>query len=156
MLRILLARWQQGHRTIGFPATPPTLPDRFRGAPRINASKCPDGCRECVKACPTDAIAPDGQGLALDLGKCLFCTDCVTACPEGAITYGTEWSLAARTRDDLVIREAVTKRAAALDDKMRRLFGRSLKLRQVSAWGCHFCGAYVNGFNTVWFYLPRF
>ena len=39
--------------------------------------KCPDGCRACAEACPTDAIAVDGGGLRLDLGRCLFCTDCV-------------------------------------------------------------------------------
>jgi len=154
MLRILLARLQQGHRTIGFPKTPPTLPDRFRGAPVIDPTKCPDGCRDCIAACPTDAIALDGK--SVDLGKCLFCTDCTTACTHGALTHSAEWSLAARKREDLVVTGEFKQRSAVLDEKMRRLFGRSLKLRQVSAAGCNACEADVNVLGTVVFDLGRF
>lgn len=156
MWRILWTRWQQGHRTIAFPDAPPALPDRFRGHPVVDPSRCPDGCRACVEACPTDAIAVDDRGLALDLGRCLFCTDCVEACPEGAIRYTTEPRLAARRREDLVVRGAVQAKAQALDDTMRRLFRRSLKLRQVSAGGCNGCEADVNVLGTVVFDLGRF
>ena len=105
MLDILLARWKQGHRTIPYPAQPPTLPDRFRGLPVVDTSKCPDGCRACAEACPTDAIAigdSDPASFRIDLGRCLFCTDCVEACPEGAIRYSQEYRLAARQRKDLI------------------------------------------------------
>ena len=78
----------------------PPLPDRFRGLPVLDESRCPDGCRACAEACPTDAIGRDGQGLRLDLGRCLFCTDCVEACPDGAIRFTQDHRLAARTRDD--------------------------------------------------------
>ncbi len=156
MLRLLLARLQQGHRTIGFPAVEPTLPDRFRGAPTLDPTKCPDGCNECVAACPTDALVVDGKGLGLDMGKCLFCIECASACPTGAVAFGPGYSLATRTREDLVVRGQVDRRAAALDEKMRSLFGRSLKLRQVSAAGCNACEADVNVLNTVVFDLGRF
>jgi Ni,Fe-hydrogenase III small subunit len=46
--------------------------------------------------------------------------------------------------------------AQALEEKTRRLFGRSLKLRQVSAGGCNGCEADVNVLNTVVFDLGRF
>src|SRR5258708_38564875 len=101
MLRVLLARLRQGHRTIPDPAQPPALPDRFRGLPVVDASKCPDDCRLCAEACPTEAIEIDGPGPRLDLGRCLFCTDCALACPEEAIRYSQDYRLAARTREDL-------------------------------------------------------
>jgi Ni,Fe-hydrogenase III small subunit len=94
--------------------------------------------------------------MRLDLGKCLFCVDCTEACPEGAIRYTTEYRLATRTRDDLVLRGQELNRAKALDDKMRRLFGRSLKLRQVSAAGCNACEADLNVLSTVVFDMGRF
>src|ERR1700722_18917786 len=102
MLRASLARLQQGHRTIPYPASLPVLPDRFRGLPVVDTSRCPDGCRSCAEARPTDAITVDSAGFRLDLGPCLFCTGCVQACPEGAIRYSQEHRLAARTRADLV------------------------------------------------------
>jgi Ni,Fe-hydrogenase III small subunit len=52
--------------------------------------------------------------------------------------------------------EGALELARALDDKTRRLFGRSLKLRQVSAGGCNGCEADVNVLNTVVFDLGRF
>ncbi len=156
MLQVSLARLQQGHRTIAYPAREPTLPDRFRGLPLLDSSKCPDGCRECGEACPTHAIQSDGATLKLDLGRCLFCTDCVEACPEGAIRYTTEYRLATRTRAALVLSGQELERATALEEKSRRLFGRSLKLRQVSAGGCNACEADLNVLNTVVFDLGRF
>jgi Ni,Fe-hydrogenase III small subunit/NAD-dependent dihydropyrimidine dehydrogenase PreA subunit len=156
MLRVLLARLSQGHRTSAFPAEPPALPDRFRGHPVIDPARCPDDCRGCVEACPTDAIAVDARGPRLDLGRCLFCQECVAACPQDAIRYTGEYRMAARSREDLVVSGGVIQRARALDDKMLRLFRRSLKLRQVSAGGCNGCEADVNVLGTVVFDLGRF
>src|ERR1700722_8733541 len=46
--------------------------------------------------------------------------------------------------------------SGALDKKMKQLFGRSLKLRQVSAGGCNGCEADTNVLNTLVFDLSRF
>ena len=160
MWRIVRARFQQGHRTMRYPkeAAPP-LPDRFRGRPQIDSAKCDEGCRACAEACPTDAIgiAPEAPP-KIDLGRCLFCTDCVEACPTGAMSYSADHRLAARHRDDLVVdpRSTTLALAKALDDKTRRLFGRSLKLRQVSAGGCNGCESDVNVLNTIGWDLGRF
>ena len=155
MIDVLLSRLRQGHRTSAYPRDAPTLPDRFRGHPTLDPSRCPEGCRACIDACPTDAITNDG-GLALDLGRCLFCSDCVEACPEGAIVYTPEHRLSARRREDLVVHEGTQVRSQALERKMLKLFGRSLKLRQVSAGGCNGCEADVNVLGTIVFDLGRF
>ncbi|MCC6751437.1 MAG: 4Fe-4S dicluster domain-containing protein [Deltaproteobacteria bacterium] len=156
MWRILFSRLKQGHRTAAYPVAAPALPDRLRGHPVVDPTRCPSGCQACVEACPTDAVRVDDQGLGLDLGRCLFCQECVSACPEGAIRYTTEHRMAARRREELVLRGAVLERAQALDAKMLRLFRRSLKLRQVSAGGCNACEADVNVLSTVVFDLGRF
>src|SRR5438552_4939181 len=100
MLHVSLARLHQAHRTLAYPAQPPVLPDRFRGLPVVDSSKCSDGCRACADACPTNAITIESKRLQLDLGRCLFCTDCMQACPEGVIRYTQEYRLATRTRED--------------------------------------------------------
>jgi len=158
MINVIRERFRQGHRTIAYPVgDPPPLPDRFRGLPVLDESKCPDGCRACVEACPTDAIARDDQGLQLDLGRCLFCTECVEACPEGAIRYTQDYRLATRTRDDLILRNGQElKLAQPLEEKMHRLFGRSLKLRQVCAGGDGSAEADLNVLGTIVFDLGRF
>jgi len=158
MINILRERVHQGHRTIAYPVgDPPPLPDRFRGLPVLDESKCADGCRACAEACPTDAIARDDQGLRLDLGRCLFCTDCVDACPEGAIRFTQDYRLVTTTRADLVLRTGQDlKLAQPLEQKMLRLFGRSLKLRQVSAGGDNSSEADLNVLGTIVFDIGRF
>jgi len=142
---------------MAFPeGAPPPLPDRLRGLPVIDASRCPSGCRHCVEACPTDAIEAENGRLALDLGRCLFCTDCVEACPEGAIAYGSEHRLACRSRAGLVYDGRAYELATALAAESRALFGRSLQLRQVSAGGCNACEADINVLNTIGWDLSRF
>jgi Ni,Fe-hydrogenase III small subunit/NAD-dependent dihydropyrimidine dehydrogenase PreA subunit len=155
MLKEMLERIRQGHRTIRFPDGSIQMPDRFRGRPIIDQAKCAQGCRDCAKACPTGALLLEDRGFGIDLGRCLFCTDCAQACPRGAIQYSADYRLAAGKRDDLIVRQEL-KLAQALDWNARKLFGRSLKLRQVSAGGCNACEADVNVLNTLVFDLGRF
>ena len=152
MLKELQARLQQGHRTIRFPKAQPVLPDRYRGRPTIEGSKCSANCRDCRDVCPTQAIGPS----RIDLGRCLFCGHCEKACPQKAVAFSREFRMAVRTRDDLILNDSTLKLAQALDKKMRRLLGRSLKLRLVSAGGCNACEADTNVLNTVVFDLGRF
>lgn len=158
MFDIALARLRQGHRTIAYPdGPPPPMPDRFCGCPSIDASLCGEGCNACVGVCPTGALAGAGE-LSVDLGKCVFCQSCAGACPKGAMSYATDHRLAVRNRADLIVdRHRRTPRLAdALDGRMKKLFGRSLKLRQVSAGGCNACEADVNVLGTVGWDLGRF
>ena len=158
MIKALLTRARQGHRTMRYPdAAPPALPAHFRGAPEIDATRCPDGCRACADACPTDAITVAGKNVVLDLGRCIFCPECQIACPEQAITFTDDYRLAARSRGDLEIPAGEERKLAeALDAKLRRLFGRSLKLRVVSAGDCNGCAADVNVLGTIGWDLGRF
>ncbi len=157
MGRALLQRIIQGHQTISYPkGEPPPLPERFRGRPVIDSKKCPEGCTVCAEACPTDAIVRK-EKMTIDLGRCLFCTECTTACPESAVTYSGDYRLSTSSREALVLQEEEElKLADALQDRLLRLFGRSLKLRQVSAGGCNGCEAEVNVLSTIGWDWGRF
>jgi Ni,Fe-hydrogenase III small subunit/NAD-dependent dihydropyrimidine dehydrogenase PreA subunit len=159
MFDVLLARWKQGYRTMRYPAgPPPELPERFAGRPTLDAAKCGAECQRCVAACPTGAIGfgQSGHAIQLDAGRCLFCRQCETACSSGAIAFSHEYRMAASRREDLMIRDATRRAAVTLDRASRRLLGRSLKLRQVSAGGCNACEADTNVLGTVAWDLGRF
>lgn len=159
MLKIIFARLQQGHHTIKYPdGPPPKLPDRFCGRPMINASKCPADCTACVRACPTGAVTLKDNQPCIDMGKCLFCADCATACPQQSITFSDNYCLAARQRHEMIAvnNQAVRRCDVVMDATLRKLFGRSLKLRQVSAGGCNACEADTNVLNTLAWDLGRF
>ena len=159
MLKILLSRIKQGYRTMPYPRQEPTLPDRFRGRPVVDRARCGAHCHECASACPTEAITivPD-DAMTIDLGRCLFCTDCADACPSGAIRHDADYKLAQRRREDLTLDAAaeIMPRAEALKKEIRSIFGRSLRLRQVSAGGCNACEADTNVLGTIGWDLGRF
>lgn len=45
------------------------------------------GCRRCLDLCPTGAIAPAGDHVAIDPFVCAGCGSCAAACPTGAASY---------------------------------------------------------------------
>lgn len=162
LLDPLLHRARRGCETMAYPAGPaPALPDRHGGGLRLDPGACSDGCTACLPVCPTEAIVRSSPGapVSLDLGRCLFCSACVTACPTGAITQTGDHRLAVRRREDLVLGDAQGKElrlARQLDERLRKLFGRSLRLRQVSAGGCNACESDLNVLNTIGWDLGRF
>ncbi|MBA4378691.1 MAG: 4Fe-4S binding protein [bacterium] len=52
----------------------------------VNPDEC-TGCESCIEACPTEAIAMTGDGVAkVDPDTCTDCEACLEACPTEAIT----------------------------------------------------------------------
>jgi ferredoxin len=45
------------------------------------------GCRRCLDLCPTSAIVPAGDHVAIDEKICAGCGQCAAACPTGAASY---------------------------------------------------------------------
>lgn len=156
MIKPFFARLQQKHRTIRFPNTEPVLPEKFCGRPVIDQSKCPMDCTLCVNLCPTKAIKRENNTLTIDLGRCLFCGQCQENCPTNGIKFSRDYRLAAGSKSDLILSGHEMILANALNKKMKSLFGRSLKLRQVSAGGCNACEVDTNVLSTVVFDLGRF
>ncbi len=131
------------------------MSDRYRGLPVIRQIPCPEDCQTCADACPTDAITIQPE-IRLDLGRCLFCGACAQNCSEEIIRYSADYRMAARERQDLVIGKKELHLARTLDNRLRRLFGRSLKLRQVSAGGCNGCEVEVAAMENIVFDWGRF
>lgn len=47
------------------------------------------GCSNCINACETGAISPDGDSVAIDPLICAGCGGCAAVCPSGAISFET-------------------------------------------------------------------
>jgi Ni,Fe-hydrogenase III small subunit/Pyruvate/2-oxoacid:ferredoxin oxidoreductase delta subunit len=156
MFKTMMVRIKQGFRTVPFPKGKVSLSERFRGLPQVDGSRCVADCGKCIEVCPTGAITQEDRDIRLDLGRCLFCEDCRRECPQGTIRFTQEHSLCAFKREDLVMRDNAILRAGTVDSKIKKLFGQSLKLRQVSAGGCNGCELDTNVLNTIVFDLGRF
>lgn len=159
-MSVWVTRLRQGHRTVGWPEQPaPELSDRYRGQPRLTAAAAAAESARAAAACPTGAFAAGtdaGTQPSLDLGRCLFCGKCAAAAP-GAVSFSAEFRLAAARREDLRRTAASdTRPGTVLNPEAQRRFGRSFKLRQVSAGGCNACEADINVLTTIVFDLGRF
>lgn len=78
-------------------------------------------------------------------------------CPQKKVVFSAGYRLAARTRDGLVMREGTSSLSAVeADTRIRKLFGRSLKLRSVSAGGCNGCELEINATANVNFDSGRY
>lgn len=156
MLKTILARIKQQHRTMGYPDEPAVMPELFQGYPLLQAEKCPAECHLCAAACPYGAIEKN-NGLSLDMGRCIFCRECTAACPQDAISFTIDHRLATCSREELTVTATEGHRLAkVMSEQLLKLLGRSLKLREVSAGGCNACEADTNVLNTVGFDLGRF
>ena len=45
------------------------------------------GCTRCLDLCPTGAITPNGNAVAIDANVCAGCGSCASVCPTGAASY---------------------------------------------------------------------
>jgi len=153
LFKSLRVRAAQGTQYI--PDLRRAVPSGFRGLPVLGAEPCASECDECRQACPTGAIGV--SPLRLDLGRCVFCQACVETCPNTAIHFTDEPKMAASRREDLVItRGSVEVTRIRASEAFSKVFGRSLKMRQVSAGGCNACELELNAVMNVNFDAQRF
>jgi Ni,Fe-hydrogenase III small subunit len=153
----MLANLLRGPATGAFPNRPAEFPERFRGRPALDASRCSSRLARCAAGAPSALvqISPAGEP-RLDLGACLFSPEEAAACPEGAIRFTGDPRLAATGRDALLATGDEAPAVQALDRAQRRLFGRSLRLRSVVAGSCGGCEAELVALGNVVFDLQRF
>ena len=132
-----------------------SVPTGFRGRPTISRAPCETDCHACKQACPTQAIQLDP--VTIDLGRCVFCNACAELCPSKKFDFTPEPRMAATDAGALLIEEGAEEatriRASA---SFARLFGRSLKMRQVSAGGCNACELELGALANVNFDIQRF
>lgn len=153
MLNSIAVRIAQGTQYIKDPRK--ANPTGFRGKPVIGSAPCESGCSACLASCPVNAISLDP--VRIDLGRCVLCGDCEPACPADKLSFVNDFKLASTERSELFVSEShplpdPIKVSAALREK----FGRSLKLRVVSAGGCNGCELEVNALTNVNFDIGRY
>jgi len=158
MLDLLKLRLRHGFQAIPDIRNAEVL-STFRGFPLIDESKCAEGCLEYKNVCPAGAI--EINPLKIDLGKCTFCGECERVCKNGAIKFTNKHKLGATGREELLVSSGTTfeeyySGAIKTKKEIEKVFGRSLKLRQVSAGGCNGCEMELAAAMNVNFDMGRF
>ncbi len=157
MFDTLKARIYQGNQFIPDIKTA-VINEKFRGFPLIQQSNCIN-CGKCQNICPTGAI--NLNPLAVDMGKCIFCGDCENICDSKCIKFSNFHKLSSTNREKLIITSDTSIddfiiNSLVVSEKIKEIFGRSLKLRQISAGGCNGCELELNACSNVNFDMGRF
>lgn len=127
-----------------------TVKEKFRGLPQVNMKNCTN-CNECKNICPTKAI---GKDFSIDLGKCVFCGECERVCSSDSIKFTNFHKIGSKSRENLITKGELDP--IQTTEFIKRTFGHSLKLRQVSAGGCNSCEMELNACSNANFDMGRF
>lgn len=176
MFKILRKTAQTGLVTIRYPEAPARVSEHFRGAPRFDFVGWSDA-RAAAEACPTEAISiRESEGnrqVTVDYGLCIYCGQCADADPSGAVQTTRQFELATLDRRNLVVTaeyavnsegvqyelkklhhgywpvdEASAKLVRKVRDRIHRVLGRSLAIREVDAGSCNGCEVEITALNN--------
>lgn len=141
--------------------------NNFIGKPEIDQSKCTK-CGECINRCPSQAIALNGETgeVGINLDQCIFCVLCEEVCEFGAAHMTHEFELAEKDRtllrtSPLVIEEREIPNSdyevlcKEVSEKIQKVFGRSLQIREVDSGSCNGCDYEINALNNPFNDLER-
>lgn len=151
MLDTLKLKYFQGNQFIpDIPNAP--MRSQFRGLPVLKTCA---GCSVSEDICPTGALK--ASPLSIDMGKCTLCGQCECE----AVKFSNYYKLASTDRETLVVTEGMSsedyeKLAIKSRSEIKKIFSRSLKLRQVSAGGCNGCEMELNACSNCNFDMGRF
>jgi len=177
MFKILQKTLKAGIVTQRYPYVEAPLSDQFRGRPEFDFENWRDA-RPAAYVCPTGAISvSDSSGVrqvTVDYGLCVFCGECANVA-NGAVRMTRDFELATRNRDDLILRAEYALNADGthrellqapeppvetlgrrLDEKIRKILGRSLAIRQVDAGSCNGCELEIVALNNPVHDIERF
>ena len=154
MLNVLKNRLEQGCKTSRYPKEEVQLLPRYRGRPQINPDAPAGVVAACAQACPQEAIDPAAK--TIDMGRCVFCATCERVSKGEFVSFTQDYAVAVSEAEHLITNGNIPELARHSRQHFKKLFGRSLQLRQVSAAGCNACEADLNVLATPFFDLARF
>jgi Ni,Fe-hydrogenase III small subunit len=141
-----MANWvikglRTGIKSTGYPGRRDDAPGLSPGRPIGTHLKSATAADQLVARCPTQAIARESSGIAIDHGRCVHCFRCQRDVDE-AVTWqqGFEW---AANADEPALR------------KLAAMFGRSLHVRFVDAGACGACMSEARQINNPYYNMHR-
>jgi Ni,Fe-hydrogenase III small subunit/Pyruvate/2-oxoacid:ferredoxin oxidoreductase delta subunit len=184
MFKILQRTFSTGVVTTAYPSKPAKISEYFRGRPSFDFEKWQDA-RPAEDVCPTGAISvSDGEEsrkVTVDYGLCVFCGLCAEASSGQAVQVTQEFELAVADRASLALtaeyalnsdgthrqlralRRGSSNAEAQVEsagrkarEKIQKLLGRSLSIREVDAGSCNGCELEIVALNNPVYDIERF
>jgi Ni,Fe-hydrogenase III small subunit len=155
MLNVLKNRFEQGCKTSRYPKEKVQLLPRYRGRPQINPDARPMWHLPVRQPAPRRPSMPRPKPSTWDAASSAAPASVFRQRPVRLLHPGfCHFSVA--EKEHLITDGDIPDLAAHSRQHFKKLFGRSLQLRQVSAAGCNACEADLNVLATPFFDLARF
>jgi Ni,Fe-hydrogenase III small subunit/formate hydrogenlyase subunit 6/NADH:ubiquinone oxidoreductase subunit I len=184
MFKIIQKTIRTGIVTKAYPGELPQVSEHFRGRPHFDFEKWTDA-RPAAEVCPTGAISlrdsDDSRKVTVDYGLCVFCGLCAEASSDNAVRITQGFELATKNRGNLVLTAEYTLNADRTHrqmgvvhrgsgnveadvesvgqkarEKIYKLLGRSLAIREVDAGSCNGCEVEIVALNNPIHDIERF
>ena len=146
-----------------------TVSSTYRGSIAFNPGSICGKEEVLLNSCPSKALASikeNGQNIiSVDHGKCITCGYCnavepklikiqsKSAPPVKTKTQLIEYS---NLRPDIESEKSYEKTGTELREKIKKLFGRSLAIREVDAGSCNGCEIEITALNNPIYDIERF
>lgn len=176
MFKVFKKFYEHGIVTIEYPKVPINK-GFLTGKPVVDKDKC-NLCGECAERCPSSAIVIEKSeenknsnnnmtSVRFNIDQCLFCSLCADMCPQKAIEMNHEFEFASKDRSSLrgvpvVVEERHIQSSEyelvgkQLKEKVDKLFGGSLQIREVDAGSCNGCDNEINALGSPYNDVERF
>lgn len=135
---------------------------KFRGGLGLKQIGSLDQLHLLEESCPTDALGQIKNKI-VDYSKCIMCGLCAEAVPESMIMTNKP-VLPVNNKIDLMQNLGEQKRSeksyeqlgTELKEKIYKLFGRSLAIREIDAGSCNGCEIEITALNNPIYDIERF
>jgi Ni,Fe-hydrogenase III small subunit/ferredoxin len=146
-----------------------SVPSNYRGSVSFNLEHFNGNEESLLDSCPTRALSStkgDGQTtISVDHGKCIMCGYCSHAVPKliriqskptSPVKTKRELSEYSSSQIQIQSEKSVDEIGNELREKIRKMFGRSLAIRQVDAGSCNGCEIEIAALNNPIYDIERF
>lgn len=142
------------------------LSKNYRGSVIFKAEPTEEQRRMLEDACPTKALfsIKENNSMGLDNGKCIMCGYCNEVASK-IIEINSKPAIPTKIRDQLIDysspqiiseEKSYEQIGNELKEKIQKIFGRSLAIRQVDAGSCNGCEIEIAALNNPIYDIERF
>lgn len=140
--------------------------ENYRGSVVFTAQPTNEQKKILEDICPAKALfsIKENDAMGLDGGKCIMCGYCSEAVPQ-TIKISNKPAIAAKIRNQLIdysspqpfsSEKSYEQIGNELKEKIKKMFGRSLAIRQVDAGSCNGCEIEIIALNNPIYDIERF
>ncbi len=137
----------------------------YRGSVSFEAVPTDDQKKALEDICPTKALfsTKENSAMGLDNGKCIMCGYCSEIAPKTikisnkpAVPVKAKSQMVDYSVPQLAQEKSYEQAGNELKEKIQKMFGRSLAIRQVDAGSCNGCEIEITALNNPIYDIERF